>query len=227
MEPKQIGDLAGRAALVAIFGMLTTAKIFAIVSLLRMAKIDWLELFTQVANLAFVLLVLCMAIIRVKPLRGSEGWESRLSALVGSFLPLLLLFLPFAEMGSAVRIAGLSLIALGWLLSAYVMLWLGRSFSVMPQARRLVTTGPYGIVRHPLYLAEEMAVLGVSILYLSPAAVAIVVVHWLFQLRRMGNEEKVLSATFPEYSAYSERTPKLIPCLFYKCKRGESLTAEK
>lgn len=32
--------------------------------------------------------------------------------------------------------------------------FLGRSLSVMPEARRLVQDGPYGIVRHPLYLCE-------------------------------------------------------------------------
>ena len=202
-----------------IFGVLATAKLIAIAGLLRMAKIEWLELATQIANLAFVLLVVCMAIIRVKPLRGSDGWEARLSALAGSSLPLLLLALPVADLGSGLRMASLSLIAVGWLLSVYVLIWLGRSFSIMPQARRLVTSGPYGIVRHPLYLAEEIAVLGVTGLYVSPAALAIVAVHWLFQLRRMANEEKVLLATFRNYSVYAETTPKFFPYVS-KCKQN-------
>ena len=202
-----------------IFGVLATAKLIAIAGLLRMAKIEWLELATQIANLAFVLLVVCMAIIRVKPLRGSDGWEARLSALAGSSLPLLLLALPVADLGSGLRMASLSLIAVGWVLSVYVLIWLGRSFSVMPQARRLVTSGPYGIVRHPLYLAEEIAVLGVTGLYVSPAALAIVAVHWFFQLRRMANEEKVLLATFRNYSVYAETTPKFFPYVS-KCKQN-------
>ena len=219
MELKYLADMAGRAALVMIFGVLATAKLIAIAGLLRMAKIEWLELATQIANLAFVLLVVCMAIIRVKPLRGSDGWEARLSALAGSSLPLLLLVLPVADLGSGLRMASLSLIAVGWLLSVYVLIWLGRSFSIMPQARRLVTSGPYGIVRHPLYLAEEIAVLGVTGLYVSPAALAIVAVHWFFQLRRMANEEKVLLATFRNYSVYAETTPKFFPYVS-KCKRN-------
>jgi protein-S-isoprenylcysteine O-methyltransferase Ste14 len=219
MELKYLADMAGRAALVMIFGVLATAKLIAIAGLLRMAKIEWLELSTQIANLAFVLLVVCMAIIRVKPLRGSDGWEARLSALAGSSLPLLLLALPVADLGSGLRMASLSLIAVGWVLSVYVLIWLGRSFSVMPQARRLVTSGPYGIVRHPLYLAEEIAVLGVTGLYVSPAALAIVAVHWFFQLRRMANEEKVLLATFRNYSVYAETTPKFFPYVS-KCKQN-------
>src|SRR6188472_929458 len=107
MELKYLADMAGRAALVMIFGVLATAKLIAIAGLLRMAKIEWLELSTQIANLAFVLLVVCMAIIRVKPLRGSDGWEARLSALAGSSLPLLLLVLPVADLGSGLRMASL------------------------------------------------------------------------------------------------------------------------
>src|SRR5215203_1709772 len=103
-----VGDLIGRAVLVGIFGVLTTAKIMAIASLLGSIQVDWLGLSTQIANLAFIVLVLCMTIVRIKPLGRAVGWESRLSALAGSFLPLLFLLLPFAELGSAIRIVGLS-----------------------------------------------------------------------------------------------------------------------
>jgi protein-S-isoprenylcysteine O-methyltransferase Ste14 len=83
----------------------------------------------------------------------------------------------------------------------------------MAEARRLVTKGPYAIVRHPLYICEEIAILGVLIPVISPLAVLIVLVHALLQLRRMLNEEKVLRATFSEYEDYAARTPRLIPRL--------------
>jgi protein-S-isoprenylcysteine O-methyltransferase Ste14 len=84
----------------------------------------------------------------------------------------------------------------------------------MAQARRLVTTGPYAIVRHPLYLCEEITVLGVALMHFSFVAVLMVAAQWMFQLRRMTNEEKVLGAAFPECVAYAARTPKIIPRLF-------------
>jgi len=41
-------------------------------------------------------------------------------------------------------------------------------------------------------------------------------VQWLFQLRRMTNEETVLRAAFPEYADYARRTPKVVPRLFVR-----------
>jgi protein-S-isoprenylcysteine O-methyltransferase Ste14 len=46
-------------------------------------------------------------------------------------------------------------------LAVLVLVQLGRSFSIMAEARRLVTSGVYRWVRHPLYLAEELAVIGI------------------------------------------------------------------
>jgi protein-S-isoprenylcysteine O-methyltransferase Ste14 len=65
-------------------------------------------------------------------------------------------------------------------------------------------------------------VLGIALTHLSIEAVLIVIVQWLFQLRRMTNEEKVLRAAFPEYDAYAKRTPKVIPRLFPKFILGHA-----
>jgi protein-S-isoprenylcysteine O-methyltransferase Ste14 len=95
-----------------------------------------------------------------------------------------------------------------------MLLRLGRSFSIMAEARRLVTDGPYAIVRHPLYLAEQIAILGAFIQFASPWAVVIVVVQFGCQVQRMRNEESVLLLSFPDYAAYKERTARLIPGLW-------------
>jgi protein-S-isoprenylcysteine O-methyltransferase Ste14 len=212
---KYLAEFSGRAVLVAFFGMVATTSVMSMVaSVKNRTEGNVLEFASQLANLAFVLLLLCLILTRLMPQRSSEGWEPRVSALVGTLLPLLVLVLPQTDAGPAMRISGLIMIAIGWILSTYVLLWLGRSFSVTPQARRLVTSGPYNIVRHPLYLSEEIAFLGIVMLHLSPAAVAIAAVHWPFQLRRMVNEEKVLFETFPEYSQYAACTPRVVPRVF-------------
>jgi hypothetical protein len=78
-------------------------------------------------------------------------------------------------------------------------------------ALRLVTEGPYRVVRHPLYVCEGIATVGVMLQVISPLAVLIVIGAWMVQYRRMINEEKILSAAFPEYRAYAARTPLVIP----------------
>jgi protein-S-isoprenylcysteine O-methyltransferase Ste14 len=54
-----------------------------------------------------------------------------------------------------------------------VIFHLGRSFSVVPQARGLVRGGPYSFVRHPLYLAEEIALLGILLQFYSLATLTL------------------------------------------------------
>ena len=97
------------------------------------------------------------------------------------------------------------------MLIVYTVLSLGPSFSLIPQARTLVTSGPYAIVRHPLYLVEEAAVAGVLLQYAWFAALPFLVLHVTVQIRRMQLEEKVLQKAFPEYATYARHTPRLIP----------------
>src|SRR5436853_5665477 len=100
-----------------------------------------------------------------------------------------------------------TLIIVGATLSFAVLRWLGKSFSIMAEARRLVTTGPYRLVRHPLYMCEWIALACMMLQVISPIAALIVIVHVAIQFRRAVNEEAVLSAAFPEYGSYAKRTP--------------------
>ena len=94
----------------------------------------------------------------------------------------------------------------------YTLLSLGRSFSLIPQARGLVTSGPYAIVRHPLYLVEEAAIGGVLLHYAGFAALTFLVLHVAVQIRRIHFEEEILQKTFLEYAAYARQTPRrLLP----------------
>jgi protein-S-isoprenylcysteine O-methyltransferase Ste14 len=211
----KVGDFVGRIVLVAIFAAVAISQTLAVIALFGdSGEPRFLDLATRLASIAYVVLVVGLTIVRLKPIRNAEGFEPRLSALAGTFLSVAFVALPLADIGTGLRVTALILIAAGWVLSACVLLWLGRAFSIMAQARRLVTTGPYAIIRHPLYLCEEITVLGVALTHLSIAAVLIVAAQWMFQLRRMTNEEKVLGAAFPECAAYAARTPKIIPRLF-------------
>ena len=107
-----------------------------------------------------------------------------------------------------------SICLVGTAMSIFVLTHLGRSYSLMAEARRLVTTGPYGIIRHPLYVMEELAAFAILIQFLSFNTVIIFLVHALIQFQRMKNEEAVLEKAFPEYQAYKSSTARLIPRVY-------------
>ena len=98
--------------------------------------------------------------------------------------------------------------------SLYAMAYLGNAFSVFPQARRLVTAGPYRIIRHPLYLFGELSVVGIALGYMQPWALLLASLSFLAQFPRMIYEEGVLAATFDDYRSYAARTFRLIPGLY-------------
>jgi protein-S-isoprenylcysteine O-methyltransferase Ste14 len=91
---------------------------------------------------------------------------------------------------------------------------LGRSFSIMAESRQLVTAGPYRLVRQPLYLTEAIASVGVFMQFASVWTALLLAVQIAFQLRRIRNEELVLTTGFPEYAAYSQTTARLIPGIY-------------
>jgi protein-S-isoprenylcysteine O-methyltransferase Ste14 len=106
--------------------------------------------------------------------------------------------------GDAVAVAG-SL----WILAS--VLALGRCFGVLPEARGLVTRGPYRLVRHPVYLGEIIALAGLTIAAPAWSHLVVLAIFVLAQSVRMGLEEKALSEAFPEYAAYAARTSRLLP----------------
>jgi protein-S-isoprenylcysteine O-methyltransferase Ste14 len=209
-------DLFSRAALVVIFGCIATLKgtaiIFSFHSRISPLTIhSALELTSEFSSLAFAGLVIVLTATRLKPLRSASGWEPRVSAVLGTFLTFLLPLMPQIENGTTMKVISIIIILAGFALSVSTMCWLGRSLSVTAQARKLVTTGPYALVRHPLYLCEEIVVIGLILNHFCLAAIILGVMQGAFQWRRMQNEERVLRAAFHDYAVYVERTPRLIP----------------
>jgi protein-S-isoprenylcysteine O-methyltransferase Ste14 len=89
--------------------------------------------------------------------------------------------------------------------------YLRRNLSIIPEARRLTTSGPYRLVRHPLYFAEILA--AIALVVASPKLVptAALLVFIAMQNLRAHFEEGLLRRVFPEYTAYARRTRRLIP----------------
>jgi protein-S-isoprenylcysteine O-methyltransferase Ste14 len=95
---------------------------------------------------------------------------------------------------------------LAWFAGVPLMLFglwnLRRAFSIEPQARELVTGGPYRFARHPIYAGYLLQYLGILLAHLN-LVLGIAFTAWLvLVIFRIRNEERVLSAAFPQYRSY-------------------------
>lgn len=170
-----------------------------------------LSTISHVGALVLFVTLVVMFTVRDTPQRAALGLYPRFVAVVGSFLSAGFLLLPLQELSRALYLASLLLIIAGTGFAIYAALFLGRSISILPEARRLVTRGPYALVRHPLYLGEIVALAGIALQYFSPWALLLLGLVWAFQLQRIKYEELVLSQMFPEYGDYRARTARLVP----------------
>ena len=205
-------DWTARATIVIVFAAYACVGLAGIPRLLPLDSLHKLLVAAaSIANIMFLSLVASTTLTRLAPILKAKGIVPRISALLGTFLCTALAFLPKADLGPGLSALSTALILIGTSLSLVVLRWLGKSFSILAEARQLVTEGPYRIVRHPLYICEGIAVVGAMLQVISPWAILIAIVVAMLQYRRMINEEAILNSAFPEYSAYAERTPLVIP----------------
>jgi len=163
----------------------------------------------------YTFMIACLYALRLRPVNKFAGIKPAITAIMGGFLVAGLLFLPpRADLPLYAVLTSIALIIIGNLFAVIALSHLGRSFSILPESRKLVMSGPYRFVRHPLYVAEAIATLGAMINFLSPAAVALVAAQFLLQLGRIHYEEKTLRANFPAYTKYSTHTARLVPGLY-------------
>ncbi len=96
---------------------------------------------------------------------------------------------------------------------------LGRHWSLaarLVEGHKLLTEGPFRVVRHPIYTAMFGMLLanGLAVSYLGvllPAGI----VYWIGAAIRMRSEEKLLRDTFgEEFEAYARRVPAVFPRLY-------------
>jgi protein-S-isoprenylcysteine O-methyltransferase Ste14 len=112
---------------------------------------------------------------------------------------------------------GVVLVAIGFAFAFWARFTLGRNWGMPMSIRQkpeLVTSGPYRLVRHPIYTGMLLAMLGASLTVGSYWFVALIIfgVYFIFSATQ---EEKTMAGLFPEaYPAYRRRSKMLIPYLF-------------
>jgi protein-S-isoprenylcysteine O-methyltransferase Ste14 len=109
--------------------------------------------------------------------------------------------------GVALQVAGTA-----WQFSSKAVL--GRSFGLLPARRGLVVSGPYRVVRHPIYLGYLIGHVGFLAANFSLRNAAVLALLYAAQVLRIRREEGVLSAD-PAYLEYRQRVRwRLVPFVF-------------
>jgi protein-S-isoprenylcysteine O-methyltransferase Ste14 len=168
----------------------------------------------EALSAAFMGAVAVLFVVRKQPVRKQPGLAPRVAALLGTYIVFALGVQPVTSQPWWVLLAASLLLVAGTACAVVTVLVLGRCFGIMPEARGLVTSGPYRFVRHPLYTSEALFVLGMLLPVLSPLSLAIWGAYLGLTALRARYEEVVLLAAFPDYAAYRRRTWRFLPGMY-------------
>ncbi len=164
------------------------------------AWVDPTRLLTHARDLLLILSLALVLLVVISP-----------SLVLGSVLELSF------PLDSAVQTLGIILIASGSFLVAWAFRTLGEFATErigLVKNHRLVQTGPYRIVRHPMYGSTILIGLGLFLLYLNIIFLILSIPVFAINSHRAQVEEKLLSS--PEgfgtrYMEYRRRTRRFIP----------------
>ncbi len=117
----------------------------------------------------------------------------------------------------AIRIAGIIIFLLSYLMFAEVLKeneYLSRTIEVQ-EGQKVVDTGLYGIVRHPMYSATVLLFLSMPLVMNSPISFAIMLLYIPLIVKRILNEEEVLEKGLEGYKEYKEKVKyRILPFIW-------------
>ena len=215
----------------AVFGQAVPAALFAFVGWLQYghllqamaaaaARPSLQEALTGLIPRTLYLVFCCMPVVlyltRPMPQARDGRFIARAAAFTGTLM-LLVVGALFPTHGTMLPFPSWSrdlappLSILAFSMGILSMSYLRRNLSIIPEARRLVVTGPYRFARHPLYFAEICAATALLLAapYRTPAIALVIFI--VMQNIRASFEERLLRATFPEYADYARRTRRIVP----------------
>jgi protein-S-isoprenylcysteine O-methyltransferase Ste14 len=165
--------------------------------------------------------------IRVKPVARSQGRSSRAVHIGVMAVAFLLIFEPYTSIGPlAVRFVpaegwlpwfGFALTAAGCAFAVWARALLGGNWSAavtLKRGHKLVRSGPYALVRHPIYAGFLAGLLGTAVVIGEVRALLALAIAFLAWFDKTRVEERFMLDQFDgEYVEYSRSVKRLIPFL--------------
>jgi protein-S-isoprenylcysteine O-methyltransferase Ste14 len=164
-----------------------------------------------ILSCSFYSLIIWCYLRRGPAVATSRSVTGYAAAAVATMTPFVLPLLRGAPPGAGQEFAADVLMLAGSVWAVWSLRFLGRSLSVIAQAREIVDRGPYQWVRHPLYTGEIVSSLGLAIAAGSAWALAVWLAFCGLQAYRALREEQILLRTLPGYRSYRARTGVLFP----------------
>ena len=202
--------------LVAIQGELAFAGVQHALTHGDLDRAGAMYLVNRVLTVAFFTFLVAIYAVRSRAIAKDHNPVAIVAALTGSFVLYGLFLIPGQGRSTNLWVlAGSDLcLASGMTLALYSLTYLGKRFSIVPEARGLVTSGPYQLTRHPIYLGEIIAGIGLVLPTLFTMHILLFAVFLGAQIVRTYFEERILRTTYPQYEAYAAHTHRLIPFVF-------------
>lgn len=174
--------------------------------------LDYLFVLQQVLALAYFTMLVVLYTTRL-PKRGTDHRLPVIFiAFTGTFSAIGASFLPGGGRRDGLVLIGDLLATAGLAYSVWGLAYLRRSFSIIPEARRLVMGGPYSLSRHPVYLGEVATAIGINLATAGWLGAAAVLYFVVCELLRIRWEEGVLAHAFPDqYPSYAGHVPRYFP----------------
>jgi protein-S-isoprenylcysteine O-methyltransferase Ste14 len=152
-----------------------------------------------------------------KKQKGTKTWDRRLLPVFGllslNLLPIVMGLdagrYHWSNLGLWATVLGVALFSLGWAIMTWAML-VNPHFEVTVRIQtdrdhRVVTTGPYAIVRHPGYLGASLWVIASPLIVGSTFGLIPVAVTIVLLVLRTHLEDRTLRAELPGYVDYAQR----------------------
>ena len=198
-----------RFADVLLFSVTLAELAFLLRQTLTFTAVDWIYVSQH-------LLILVIAFTRRPPVAQDHSLPTSVAVVVSYAYPYaqvaLLQWMPGDE---GWPMGGLVLVTIAAVLGFVSLLTLRRSFGIRPALRGLVTTGPYGFVRHPIYLSYAISDVGYNLQAWNVGTVLITLAGWASLFYRIHAEERVLSRD-PGWRAYAAAVPgRVLPRLWH------------
>lgn len=119
---------------------------------------------------------------------------------------------------AVLRFVGNLFVLIGFVTMNLAVIALGRQFSIdvtIQENHKLITTGPYSLVRHPRYTGIIVFFLGVALTFTSWIALILVVATFAALIWRIRDEEKLMYEEFgKDWESYKTKTYFLIPFIY-------------